>query len=122
MPSQRLLRILSQLRTRTDPPSGPERLCQVAADVVGASGAGIMLLLGDAPTGTIWLRVPSPPLNQGLYRISMFLKTEGELQDQVTDAVELTVQGGDFFGTGRMLPPGGGHVLIKHEFRVEAAN
>jgi lipopolysaccharide transport system ATP-binding protein len=72
------------------------------------------------PSGTIWLDVPALPLNQGIYRVSMWMKSEGEMEDLVGDALELTVQGGDFYGTGRILPPDGGPVLVGHRFRVEA--
>jgi lipopolysaccharide transport system ATP-binding protein len=73
------------------------------------------------PTGTIWLTIPGLPLNQGLYRLSVVLKADGESQDVLTSAIELTVQGGDFYGTGRLLPPDTGLVLVKHAFRVEGA-
>lgn len=53
MPSERLLRILSRLRSGTGGQPGPERLCEVAADVVGTAGAGIMLLTGGTPNGTV---------------------------------------------------------------------
>ncbi|MGP0031208.1 MAG: GAF and ANTAR domain-containing protein [Acidimicrobiales bacterium] len=53
MPSQRLLRILSRLRTGGENRPDSERLCAVAAEMVGADGAGIMLLSGGAPSGTV---------------------------------------------------------------------
>ena len=53
MPSQRLMRILSQLRTGNEASFGPQRLCEVAASVVGTSGAGIMLISGESPSGTV---------------------------------------------------------------------
>ncbi|MEY2450029.1 MAG: hypothetical protein QOH79_3505, partial [Acidimicrobiaceae bacterium] len=40
MPDDRLLRILSQLRPREDKPEAT-RLCEVSAEVVGMSGAGM---------------------------------------------------------------------------------
>jgi hypothetical protein len=49
--SQRRLRILAQLRDR-DGGGGSRRLCEVSADVIGMSGAGIMLMSDDVPRGT----------------------------------------------------------------------
>jgi lipopolysaccharide transport system ATP-binding protein len=73
------------------------------------------------PSGTIWVDIPSLPLNQGVYRVSLMMKSEGEVEDLVNDAFELTVQGGDFFGTGRLMPPDCGPVLVPHRFRLEPA-
>jgi hypothetical protein len=53
MPSARVLRILTQLKDSSELPAEPERLCQVSAQIVGASGAGIMLAPGDSQGGTI---------------------------------------------------------------------
>jgi hypothetical protein len=50
---ERLLRILERLHTEVDGAGGPARLCEVAADIVGVSGAGIMLMSGDVPHGSI---------------------------------------------------------------------
>lgn len=72
-----------------------------------------------SPAGTIWVEVPSLPLNQGIYRISAWMKSEYEIEDWVSDAAELTVQGGDFFHTGRIMPADCGPVLVPHTFRVE---
>jgi GAF domain-containing protein/ANTAR domain-containing protein len=49
----RLLRILTQLSSGHDTGQGAPRLCQVCADVVAMSGAGIMLMSGDVPEGSV---------------------------------------------------------------------
>jgi len=49
----RLIRILSELRGLGEDGSGTRRLCQVAARVTSTSGAGIMLLEGDLPQGSL---------------------------------------------------------------------
>lgn len=52
MRSERRRRILEQLREdRAGEPT--KRLCQVCADVVGVTGAGIMLMAGDVPQGSV---------------------------------------------------------------------
>jgi GAF domain-containing protein len=53
VPGDRLLRILAQLSSGEDTlPAGP-RLCEVCADVAAMSGAGIMLMSGDVPDGSV---------------------------------------------------------------------
>lgn len=53
MAGQRRLRILSRLVGRGTPELGTQRLCDVSADVTGMSGAGIMLMSGDMPQGSV---------------------------------------------------------------------
>jgi len=53
MAGDRLLRILSQLETAAAPGAETARLCEVSAEVTGASGAGIMLMSGDVPRGSL---------------------------------------------------------------------
>jgi GAF domain-containing protein len=52
VPDDRLLRILEQLRAGEGRPDAA-RLCEVCADVVSMSGAGVMLMSNDAPRGSI---------------------------------------------------------------------
>jgi hypothetical protein len=35
----------------------------------------------------------------------------------VRDAARLSVEGGDFYGTGRSVPPGYGSMAVPHEWR-----
>ena len=51
MPSDRLLRILSRLAA--DESGESKRLCAVSAAVTHMSGAGLMLVVGDVPHGTV---------------------------------------------------------------------
>ena len=51
MSSERRRRILDQLRGGTGEPT--RRLCEVCVDVVGVTGAGIMLMAGDVPQGSV---------------------------------------------------------------------
>ena len=53
MPGDRLLRILSALRATGADQSEPARLCEVCADVLSMSGAGVMLMSGDVPRGSV---------------------------------------------------------------------
>jgi hypothetical protein len=53
VPGDRLLRILAQLSSGGDTVPGGPRLCEVCADVAVMSGAGIMLMSGDVPGGSV---------------------------------------------------------------------
>ena len=52
MANDRLLRILHKLRPG-DAQHGAARLCEVSADVVAMTGAGVMLMSGDTPRGSV---------------------------------------------------------------------
>ena len=53
MSGERRLRILRLLVASGTPDLGTKRLCEVCAEVAGASGAGIMLMSGDVPRGSL---------------------------------------------------------------------
>jgi GAF domain-containing protein len=50
---ERRLRILARLVGGGTPELETKRLCEVCADVTGTSGAGIMLMSGDVPRGSV---------------------------------------------------------------------
>src|SRR3954452_1513571 len=52
MPADRLLRILSRL-AHDDGTGEATRLCAVCAEITDMTGAGIMLLSGDVPQGSV---------------------------------------------------------------------
>ena len=52
MAGERLRRILAELPAGNGGPSSA-RLCEVSAEIVGVSGAGIMLMSGDVPQGSV---------------------------------------------------------------------
>ena len=53
MPADRLNRILAKLSAEGDDLWSSTRLCEVARDIVGVSGAGVMLMSGDVPRGSL---------------------------------------------------------------------
>jgi hypothetical protein len=53
MGGARLLRILARLNAGASPAPGPARLCEGCADIMDMTGAGIMLMSGDVPRGSI---------------------------------------------------------------------
>ena len=50
---ERRLRILARLSGRAAPELETKRLCEVCADVAAMDGAGIMLMSGDVPRGSV---------------------------------------------------------------------
>jgi lipopolysaccharide transport system ATP-binding protein len=52
------------------------------------------------PSGRVLCRLPRVPFMPGRYRITATLVVEGRLEDQIEHALELEVEGGDFFGSG----------------------
>ena len=53
MPGDRLQRILGLLAAGGDAEVAPARLCVVCADAVALTGAGVMLMSGDLPRGSV---------------------------------------------------------------------
>ena len=53
MPAEHRIRLLSQLAGRGAFGFDTNRLCEVCAEVTGMTGAGIMLMSGDIPQGTV---------------------------------------------------------------------
>ena len=53
MPGERLARILAELEAKSAHDELPTHLCEVAAEVVGVTGAGVMLMSGDVPQGSL---------------------------------------------------------------------
>lgn len=65
MPGARLLRILARLENG-GPGATPDRLCAVCAEVVGMTGAGIMLMSGGVPRGSVCSSNPGSALIEDL--------------------------------------------------------
>ncbi|MGZ4542868.1 MAG: GAF and ANTAR domain-containing protein [Mycobacteriaceae bacterium] len=53
MAGDRLSRILAELSAEADGGWSSTRLCEVTRDIVGVSGAGVMLMSGDIPRGSL---------------------------------------------------------------------
>ncbi len=91
-----------------------------------------MLVLSSQMVGRSFDALPSSgrfccaiqrfPLAPGQYYLSLHCEVNGVLADWVQQAVQLTVEAGDFFGTGRLPPPTHGGLLIPHSWHVTAAD
>jgi lipopolysaccharide transport system ATP-binding protein len=71
-----------------------------------------------AASGQVTCRIPRTGLYPGTYSVNLFATVGGEVADYVLDAARVEVMEGDFFGTGRLPPPGHGPVLIDHSWSV----
>lgn len=72
----------------------------------------------SAPTkGKLICRIPRLPLVPGNYRVTTLVTSNGIWADYVQGAYILTVEGGDFYGTGRVSLHS--PVLLDHEWAIE---
>jgi len=72
------------------------------------------------PRGTIRCTVPRLPLAEGGYLANLMIRRNGEIEDWIREGVDLKVENGDFFGTGRSVPATHGGTLIDQEWTVSA--
>jgi len=73
-------------------------------------------------SGSFVCRLRDLPLPAGRYRLNVGVKSQsrgGDLLDQLDDAIEFSVAGGDFFGSGFELPPQAGTCLVRGDWRLE---
>ncbi len=72
-------------------------------------------------SGFIDFIVPELPLSEGNYLLHVYLESNGEMQDWIMDAAEMSVVDGDFYGTGKNYPSPmwrGSTVLVKYQWRL----
>jgi lipopolysaccharide transport system ATP-binding protein len=71
----------------------------------------------DTHLGYIICNIKNLPLANGLYRLSIFVShADAETLDYIEDAVPITVDGGDFFGTGSHGLPGHCKILVNTQW------
>ena len=100
----------------------------MAIDIFEQTGQ-CMLSLCNVMVGTEFNSVPSKgrfscrierlPLLPGRYPITIFCRANGDIVDWVQQAGLLSVEPGDFFGTGRLPPSTHGGTLVPHHWQVE---
>jgi lipopolysaccharide transport system ATP-binding protein len=87
-------------------------LLNLSSETVGA-------VFGDVPPqGEVRCRLHNCPLPAGQYFMSITADLAGEMLDGVHRAFEMTVTGGDFYGSGRQPHPDHRTVLVPHEWSV----
>jgi len=75
---------------------------------------------GIPPRGTLRCTVNRLPLAEGNYLANLMIRRNGEIEDWIREGVDLKVENGDFFGTGRSVPPTHGGTLIEQEWTIGA--
>jgi lipopolysaccharide transport system ATP-binding protein len=77
-----------------------------------------------APHGQLRCVIPRLPLSRGQYLLTLFLQVNREIEDWIENAIEFEVVDGDFYGTGRLYPPGwnGKGVLVPHQWQMGSEN
>jgi hypothetical protein len=59
------------------------------------------------------------PLAPGHYTVTLFCRVNGTIADWLQQAAVLTVEPGDFYGTGRLPTPTLGGVMVPQRWRLE---
>lgn len=104
----------------------PLRNIEFAIEVVGSLEQKLLNLWSRSagsefshlpPEGSILCRMKRLPLMPGQYHLDIFAATSGQMADYVRNAARLTVEGGDFFGTGKL--PGFGFFLAEHSWSLD---
>ncbi len=71
--------------------------------------------------GAFVCRLVDLPLAPGSYRLTYSIMEDDEYLDRIDDAAQLTVIAGDFFGGAETPPPSHGPLLVRADWRVQAA-
>jgi lipopolysaccharide transport system ATP-binding protein len=107
---------------------GNIRNVAMSIDIFAQSGQCMIILNNEmigvdftsAPAvGRFRCRVGRFPLSPGQYYITLFCSVNGSISDWVQQAAVLTVEAGDFFGSGRLPPPTHGGFLVPQEWHLE---
>ena len=107
--------------------AGPLRDVQVSVGFASQAGEGALILdselsgssIAEAPAdGVLRCHLDRVPLLPGRYSLNLYVTVAGQIADWVRDAVQLEVADGDFYGSGRLPPPGYGSVAVAHEWSV----
>lgn len=73
--------------------------------------------------GYVEFLIPRLPLTESVYLVTVFVEANNVIQDWVMDAYELSVVGGDYYGTGRNCPHrnfSGEYPLIEFSWKHKA--
>ncbi|MBI2891398.1 MAG: ABC transporter ATP-binding protein [Nitrospirae bacterium] len=98
-----------------------------AITLTSTQGAAVAMLgnnlteqgLGVVPKrGTLVCRVPRLPLAPGRYFLNLILRQKNVVEDWIQEAALISVEDGDFYGTGRLTPPTHGGVFLEQRWSV----
>ncbi|MGD0272572.1 MAG: ABC transporter ATP-binding protein [Gaiellaceae bacterium] len=107
-------------------------LSNVSMSIVVYTLSGqVLICLGNEMTGSAWTTAPREgymsclvrrlPLAPGQYTINLCCYSNGVIADWVQSAGSLTVEAGDFFGTGKLPPASHGGLLVDQEWGLNGA-
>ena len=75
---------------------------------------------GDLPEkGSFVCRINRLPLTPSVYRLTYSIMINSDYVDSITDAIELNVVAGDFFGSGEVPPSSHGFCILDGRWRLE---
>jgi lipopolysaccharide transport system ATP-binding protein len=104
----------------------------VSLDIFDEKGVRVLLLRSNftqsnitvsSDRGYIYCGINNLPLASGLYRFTIFLShADVETLDYIEDAASITVDGGDFFGTGSSGLPSHCKILAKANWSTQLIN
>jgi homopolymeric O-antigen transport system ATP-binding protein len=103
-----------QMSVNLNTPSG-QCMLVLDSEMVGVDFSAI------PATGRFSCRVNRFPLAPGQYSITLFSRVNGSIADWVQQAMLLSVEAGDFFGTGRLPLPSHGGFLTPQQWQLESA-
>jgi lipopolysaccharide transport system ATP-binding protein len=69
--------------------------------------------------GRFTCRIERFPLSPGQYHLTLFCRVNGSIADWVQHAALVIVEGGDFYGTGRLPPSSHGGFLVTQDWGLE---
>jgi len=103
---------------------------EMSIDIFAQNGQ-CMLMLNNEMSGTNFESVPGVgrfscrverfPLSPGQYPITLFCRVNGIIADWVSAAILLTVEPGDFYGTGRLPHATHGGFLIPQKWQIQSS-
>ena len=101
---------------------------EISIGVFTLRGEGVAYLgsalVGDSfglipSSGTFVCTLPRMGILPGRYSINVYCTSNGVVCDWIVGAADIDVAEGDFFGTGRVPPPGYGPTALAHTWSVE---
>jgi lipopolysaccharide transport system ATP-binding protein len=107
--------------------TAPLRNIHIAAAIYSQFGQATLYLSSEL-TGDTFDEIPAHgvfqcefdrfPLLAGVYTVNLYCSVNGILADWVREAARLSVEGGDFYGSGRSVPPGYGSIAVPHNWKL----
>ncbi|MGF1519646.1 MAG: ABC transporter ATP-binding protein [Nodosilinea sp.] len=88
--------------------------CRIGISISSVSGANIVLSTEMICQDEVDIRdgdfvdfcIEKLPLSEGGYSLNLFAESNGIIQDWITEGIQFSVEGGDFYGTGKLCPAG----------------